>query len=67
MDEPMESTEPHSTNNVDGGSNDNDRRQPAQLLRPGSMGKGILWMTAPCSYFPKMISVLFQNTVITTL
>ena len=38
----MESVEPDSTNNVEGGSADNDRRQPAQLLRPGSMGKWII-------------------------
>ena len=41
MDEPMESVEPDSTRSVEGGSTDNDRRQAAQLLRPGSMGKTI--------------------------
>ncbi|KAK7109087.1 CDK2-associated and cullin domain-containing protein 1-like [Littorina saxatilis] len=61
MDEPMESAEPDAANNVEEGSNDNEKRQPAQLLRPGSMVMMTLTMEDYVSkYWPKLQGAIDQ-------
>ncbi|KAK7482053.1 hypothetical protein BaRGS_00026745 [Batillaria attramentaria] len=61
MDEPMESAEPDSTNKTNESSNDNDRRTPAPLLRPGSMVMMTLTLEDyESKYWPKLQGAIDQ-------